>query len=85
MPFWEDFLVYRSPPCTHQACNQEAGLQLQVAGNKNPGVECCRSPRVSSQKKKKAAVWECPDAFLCAAFLQIISTGGVGVCGRSKD
>lgn len=44
-------VVYRSPPGTHQACNQQAGLQPQVAGDE-PGVERCRSPRVNSQKKK---------------------------------
>lgn len=70
-------VVYRSPRRdTHQACNQQAGLQPQVAGDDKPGVECCRSPRVNSQKKKMEQRRNAPDALLFAALLQIISTGG---------
>lgn len=51
MCHFRKIVVYRSLPGTHQACNQQGGLQPQVAGHK-PGVECCRSPRVNSQKRK---------------------------------
>lgn len=83
-------LLHRSLPDTHQACNHQAGLQLQlqVAGEK-PGVECCRSPRVNSHKKRKnpeETAWECGGALLYAAIpFQIISAGGVGGTRRHGD
>lgn len=77
-------LLHRSLPGTHQACNQQAGLQLQlqVAGEK-PGVECCRSPRVNSHQKKNRG--DSVGMRVEQGTFQIISAGGVGGTRRHGD
>lgn len=78
-----EILVYRSPPGTHQACNQQAGLQLCGGRQTRCGVLPITSCEFTQEEKRKQRgndlMMPCSSRHSFRSFPQ------GGWCGRSKD